>query len=80
VVAVPDEQWGEVGHLFVVLKQGSRADTAAILACFDGVLARFKVPKQVSFLNALPRNSAGKVAKIELRKISAASQSAAELE
>ncbi len=79
VVGVPDEQWGEVGRLFVVLKAGARADADTILAAFDGALARYKIPKHVRFVSALPRNGAGKVVKAHLRKIGVASPSAAEV-
>jgi fatty-acyl-CoA synthase len=66
VVGVPDEQWGEVGHLFLVAT--SPLDGDALLAELRQRLARYKVPKYVSFLDALPRNGAGKVLKRQLRE------------
>ena len=66
VVGVPDAQWGEVGHLFLVTSSPVEGD--ALLAELRGKLARYKVPKHVSFLDALPRNGAGKVLKRHLRE------------
>jgi fatty-acyl-CoA synthase len=65
VVAVPDERWGEVGVAFVV----PAADVAEEeLVEFVRVrLARFKAPKAVRFVDALPRSAMGKVQKDILR-------------
>jgi acyl-CoA synthetase (AMP-forming)/AMP-acid ligase II len=66
VIGVPDERLGEVGKAFVV--------TAAELSAGDvmehcrALLANFKVPRQVEFLAALPRNASGKVLKRSLRE------------
>ena len=67
VVGVAHEKWGEVGRAFVVLKPGSNLDEAAILGHCGGQLARYKVPKDVRFLEALPHNATGKVLKHQLR-------------
>ena len=67
VVGVPHEKWGEVGRAFVVLKPGSNLDEAAILGHCGTQLARYKVPKDVRFLDALPHNATGKVLKHQLR-------------
>jgi acyl-CoA synthetase (AMP-forming)/AMP-acid ligase II len=63
VVGVPDERMGEVGKAFVV------GDTTAdaVLAFARERLANFKVPREVEFIDALPRNLGGKVLKNELR-------------
>ncbi|MDP3047391.1 MAG: long-chain fatty acid--CoA ligase [Chloroflexota bacterium] len=68
VVGVPDEKWGEVGRAFVVLKPGTAATEEELLALMQDRLARFKVPKSVSFLPSLPLSAAGKVLKRELRE------------
>jgi fatty-acyl-CoA synthase len=52
---------------FVVLRPGSRATTDELIAHCSAQLAKFKVPKAVTFLNALPRNPSGKVLKRDLR-------------
>ena len=67
VVGVADEKWGEVGAACVVLKPGAAADEAALLAFLRDNLARFKVPRRVVLLPALPISGAGKILKRELR-------------
>lgn len=71
VVGVPDERLGEVGAAFVVRAEGGTgaALTAdAVVAFARERLANFKVPREVVFVEALPRNLSGKVLKTELRK------------
>lgn len=67
VVGRPDERWGEVAVAVVVRRPRADLDAAAVLARFQGRLARFKHPKEVLFVDALPRNAMGKVLKYELR-------------
>jgi fatty-acyl-CoA synthase len=65
VVGVPDERWGEIGIAFVVR---ARDVTQQSLVEFMGErLARFKLPKAVTFVDELPRSAIGKVLKDELR-------------
>jgi fatty-acyl-CoA synthase len=61
VAGVPDARWGEVPVLAVVPRAGHTVDGAAILAALDGQLARFKHPRRVVVLEALPRTVLGKV-------------------
>jgi len=67
VVGRPDDRWGEVPVAFVVLKPGSSVGATELLAHCAGKLARFKIPKDVQFLEQLPRNPSGKVLKRVLR-------------
>jgi len=67
VVGMPDSRWGEVPVAIIVLEAGRDIDNATLLSCFNGVLARFKHPKAVVRVDALPRNVMGKVLKHELR-------------
>jgi fatty-acyl-CoA synthase len=67
VVGVPDERWGEACVAFVALRPGADADEDELLAWSRSRLARFKVPKQVRFVDALPRSAMSKVLKDELR-------------
>ncbi len=69
VVGVPDARWGEVGHLFWVAREGASIDQTAIEATFNSKLARYKIPKHYSRIDALPRNGAGKVVKMALREL-----------
>jgi acyl-CoA synthetase (AMP-forming)/AMP-acid ligase II len=67
VVGRPDERWGEVPVAFVVLRAGQSATADELIAHCASQLAKYKVPKHVTFLEALPRNPSGKVLKRELR-------------
>jgi acyl-CoA synthetase (AMP-forming)/AMP-acid ligase II len=67
VVGVPDEKWGESPRACVVLHPGESAVAEEIVAFCDGRLARYKRPRSVDFLEALPRNAMGKVLRRELR-------------
>ena len=67
VVGVPDAKWGEVGKAFVVLKTGAQATEQELLDHCRANLARYKVPRSVVFLDALPISSAGKILKRELK-------------
>ena len=67
VVGVPDATWGEVGVAFVVPRPGEELSEVALLAFAETRLARYKLPKAVVFVDALPRTPYGKVVKGELR-------------
>jgi acyl-CoA synthetase (AMP-forming)/AMP-acid ligase II len=66
VVGRTDDRWGEVPVAFVVVSSETTTPDELIEHC-RGQLARFKVPKDVVFVDALPRNPSGKVLKRELR-------------
>jgi acyl-CoA synthetase (AMP-forming)/AMP-acid ligase II len=67
VVGRSDERWGEVPVAYVVLRKGSEVTPEALTEHCRGQLAKFKVPRDVHFIDALPRNPSGKVLKRELR-------------
>jgi acyl-CoA synthetase (AMP-forming)/AMP-acid ligase II len=67
VVGQPDPEWGEVVVAFVVAAPGAIIDEAALDAHCLAHIARFKRPKRYVFVDALPKNSYGKVLKRELR-------------
>ena len=67
VVGVPDADFGEVGVALVVAKPGAALEPGQIIARLKATLANFKVPKQCVVVDALPRNSMGKVQKNQLR-------------
>jgi acyl-CoA synthetase (AMP-forming)/AMP-acid ligase II len=67
VVGRPDERWGEVPIAYVVAKPGTSLTCEDVMALFEGRLARFKHPREIVFLDSLPRNAMGKVLKYELR-------------
>lgn len=67
VVGVPDARWGEVGHLAVVVAaDGPNEET--IREFIGRELARYKIPKYVTFLASLPRTGSGKIRKSRLRE------------
>ena len=68
VIGVADEKWGEVGKAFVVVKDGTSLSEAQCLDRLKTKLAKYKIPKSVVFMEALPRNAAGKVLKKTLRE------------
>ncbi|MBJ7348242.1 MAG: long-chain-fatty-acid--CoA ligase [Thermoleophilaceae bacterium] len=68
VIGVPDEQWGERPKAFVVIAAGREASEQDLIDHVRSRLARFKAPREVEFLDALPRTSTGKVQKFELRE------------
>jgi long-chain acyl-CoA synthetase len=67
VIGVPDEKWGETVKAIVV-PAGSRPDPAELISFTRARLAHYKCPRQVEFVDELPRNAAGKVLKTKLRR------------
>ncbi len=67
VIGIPDEQWGEQPKAVVVLNHGETATAEEIMEYCRGQLSSFKRPRSVVFVNELPRNTLGKVIKVELR-------------
>jgi fatty-acyl-CoA synthase len=68
-IGVEDEKFGQRLRAFVVAKEGRGASEDELKAYVKSNLANFKVPREVWFLDELPRNSTGKVLKRELKKI-----------
>ncbi len=68
VVGLPDAKWIEAVTAFVVLRDGHTTDEATLIAHVRPQLAAFKLPKRVLFVDTLPRNTAGKLLKRELRR------------
>ena len=69
VVGRPDERWGEMVVAAVALKPGVVMSEAEVLALLAGRIARYKQPREVRFVAALPRSAIGKVKKQELRAL-----------
>jgi fatty-acyl-CoA synthase len=68
VIPVPDPKWIEAVTAVVVLADGASLDEAALLEHARTLLAPFKVPKRIHFVDALPKNTSGKLLKRELRR------------
>jgi fatty-acyl-CoA synthase len=69
VVGVPDARWGEAVVAAIVRRPGAGLDEAAVMRLFEGRLARYKLPRRVEFVDALPKSAIGKVQKFEVRKL-----------
>jgi len=68
-VGVADARWGEVGHLVVVPLPGRDIAAEDVMRYLEPRLARYKLPKYVTVMEALPRNGAGKLVKAVLREV-----------
>jgi len=69
VVGLPDEKWGEKVTAAVIVDPAAGLTDAAIIAHCRTLIAGYKVPKQILFLEALPQTPTGKVQKPALRKL-----------
>lgn len=67
IIGVPDGTWGEVGRAFVVLKPHEAACEQNLLNFLQGKMAKYKIPKSVELIEALPRTGSGKIDKQKLR-------------
>ncbi len=68
VVGRADDRWGEVPVAFVI-REGEQTTADDILDGLGGRLAKYKMPKEIRFVETLPRNPSGKILKRELRKL-----------
>lgn len=67
VIGVPDEKWGEAVKAFVVLKEGESATAEELIDFVKERLARYKAPKTVEFIDAIPKTGSGKLYKKGLK-------------
>jgi fatty-acyl-CoA synthase len=67
VVGVDDEKWGEIGVAFVVRRPGHEVTAEDLAEHLRARIARYKVPRDFVFVDALPRTAYGKVVKGDLR-------------
>ena len=68
IIGIPDERWGEAVCAIVALRPNASASADELITHCRSRLAKYKTPKTVVFVNALPRNAAGKVLKRQLRE------------
>ena len=66
MIGVPDPRWQEVPVAFIVSRGTAQADE--LRAHLLNRLARFKVPREIVFVDELPRNALGKVQHFRLRE------------
>jgi long-chain acyl-CoA synthetase len=67
VVGAPDPIWGERVHAVVALKPGHDVTAEELIVACRGLIAKYKVPRSIEFIDALPKSGAGKILKRELR-------------
>lgn len=70
VVGVPDPQCGEAVKVFIVKRDPALTEDEVLAYCREN-LARYKIPKHVAFVSALPKTAVGKVLRRELREVEA---------
>jgi hypothetical protein len=63
VIGVPDSKWGEVGAAYLVARKQGEIDPEIILEFVNTRFARYKLPKEICFLDSLPRNASWKINK-----------------
>jgi fatty-acyl-CoA synthase len=68
IVGLPDERWGEAPHAFVVLRENATVEGRELIDFTRERLAHFKAPRDVHFVDALPKTATGKIQKYVLRK------------
>src|SRR5260370_41688699 len=61
VIGVPDELRGQIAKAFVVLKPGRTATSAELIEHCKDKIAKYKLPREVVFVNELPRTAVGKL-------------------
>jgi len=69
VIGIPDEVRGEDLCAFISLQEGAAYDKKALLAFLQTNLANYKVPREVTILETLPKNATGKIMKRELKEM-----------
>lgn len=67
VIGVPHEKWGEVGKAFVVLNDHQTFDLETLQSFCHQKLSKFKIPKHLEILEALPKNASGKIDRKSLK-------------
>jgi len=68
VIGQPDEKWGEIPVAVVAPRPGADVGLDDLTNFLQGRLARYKFPKKLVIVEALPRNAGGKVLKTDLRR------------
>ena len=68
LIGKPDKKWGEVGLMIVLFEEGEQVSEEALKEHCQGKIAKYKIPKEFVFAEALPYSAYGKVEKIKLKE------------
>jgi acyl-CoA synthetase (AMP-forming)/AMP-acid ligase II len=68
-IGVPHEKWGECVKAIVVLRAGETVTEAELITHCRQLIAGYKCPKTVEFVDELPRLPTGKISKVQLRQL-----------
>ncbi|WP_156289722.1 long-chain-fatty-acid--CoA ligase [Oceanobacillus salinisoli] len=69
VIAIPNEKWGEVPKAIIVLQPNAQVTEQEIIDYCRDNMAHFKAPKEVEFVESLPKTATGKLQKFRLREM-----------
>ena len=69
IIGVPDDKWGEVGKAFVVPREGVTVTLESLREYCAERIARYKAPRHLVLVEALPRNTTGKIVKARLSEL-----------
>jgi fatty-acyl-CoA synthase len=67
LIGIPDPKWGEVPFAVATVDDGATIAAADVIAHLQGRLAKYKIPRDVVFVDELPRTASGKIRKADLR-------------
>lgn len=67
VVGVPHDRWGEAVAAFIVLRAGKYVNSSDLIAHTRSLIAHYKCPQKITFVDELPRNAMGKITKFKLK-------------
>jgi fatty-acyl-CoA synthase len=68
-IAVPHPKWDERPLLVVMKKPGAEVTRDELLAFFEGKVAKWQIPDDVQFVDAIPLGATGKMQKMKLREL-----------
>jgi len=69
IIGVPDARWGEVGKAFVVAREGATVTLESLREYCAERIAKYKAPHHLVLVDALPRNTTGKIVKARLTEL-----------
>ncbi|OWU82410.1 acyl-CoA synthetase [Phaeobacter sp. 22II1-1F12B] len=69
ILGIPDPRWGEVGLCVCVPEPGATLTEDAIRSCLDGKVAKYKIPRDIVFLDEMPKTAYGKITKKLVREV-----------